>query len=164
MTMMRPPFPVTRQLHMANFRLFVGSVYGATLHTAHALETTLIGDGHGVQLFERPTADDLGDDDSVLIVCTSSTGQGDIPENILPFYLDLRDRLPQQNGRPFAVIAQGDSSYGDTYCGAGEQFYELFLELACRPLDEILRIDVLETVDPDEPAAAWIRRLATQLS
>ena len=148
---------------MARFRIFVGSVYGATLYTARAVEAALKAEGHEVQVFEHPKPEDLGDDGSVLLVCTSSTGQGDLPENILPFYLTLRDTLPLQNGRPFAVIAQGDSSYGDTYGGAGEKLYELFLELACHPLAEMLRIDVLETVDPEEPAAAWVRELASRL-
>ena len=92
-----------------------------------------------------------------LLVCTSTTGQGEIPDNLLPFYLDLREQLPQQPGRPFGVIVLGDSSYGDTFCGAGDLMEEALYETGARKVGDTLRIDALETLEPEAEALPWVR-------
>ncbi|MBE02604.1 MAG: flavodoxin, partial [Euryarchaeota archaeon] len=113
---------------MTRLRILVGSVYGGALLTARAIKTDLEADGHQVTVLEAPKLDDLLDNDDALLVCTSTTGQGEIPPNLLPFYLDLRERLPSLAGRTFGVIVLGDSSYGDTFCGAGNLMEEALLE------------------------------------
>ena len=40
---------------------------------------------------------------------TSTTGMGELPDNLLPLYHALRDQLPDWRGRPAAVLALGDS-------------------------------------------------------
>ncbi|MEP5177585.1 flavodoxin domain-containing protein, partial [Marinobacter alexandrii] len=104
---------------MTAIRILVGSVYGGALLTARDIKRTLDTEGHTVTVLENPTLEDMTGNDDALLVCTSTTGQGEVPANLLPFYVTLRDQLPQQPGRPFGVIVLGDSSYGDTFCGAG---------------------------------------------
>ncbi|WP_111496949.1 flavodoxin [Marinobacter bohaiensis] len=142
---------------MARIRILVGTVYGGALMTARAIRKDLESQGHQVTVLEKPTLTDLTDSDDAVLVCTSTTGQGEVPAPLLPFYVELRDTLPMQPGRPFGVIVLGDSSYGDTYCGAGELMEEAFYEIACRKVGETLRIDALETVDPENEALPWAR-------
>jgi len=142
---------------MASIRILVGSVFGGALMTARELKKTLEPEGHTVVVCEQPEMSDIQDNEDPVLICTSTTGQGEVPANLLPFYLNLRDTLPQQPGRPFGVIVLGDSSYGDTYCGAGELMEEVFLETSARKIGNTLRIDALETVEPEQEALPWVR-------
>ncbi|MCG2582312.1 MAG: flavodoxin [Marinobacter sp.] len=148
---------------MAAIRILVGSVYGGALMTAKAIKKTLEPEGHTVTILENPVLDDITGNDDALLVCTSTTGQGEVPPNLLPFYLALREQLPQQPGRPFGVIVLGDSSYGDTFCGAGDSLEEALYETAARKVGNTLRIDALETTEPEMEALPWIRDWITTL-
>ena len=54
------------------------------------------------------------------------------------------------------MLALGDSSYGDTYCGGGEQVRELFVELGVREVVPMLRLDGSETVDQETDSEPWL--------
>lgn len=149
---------------MTDIRILVGSVYGGALMTARAIKQALDADGYSALVLENPVLDDIRSDAAPLLVCTSTTGQGDIPGNLLPFYVDLREQLPQQPGRPFGIIVLGDSSYGDTFCGAGELMEEALCETAARKVGETLCIDALETQEPESEALPWVRQWVSMLS
>ncbi|MEQ9545424.1 MAG: flavodoxin [Marinobacter sp.] len=148
---------------MTAIRILVGSVYGGALMTARAIKKDLEPEGHTVTILENPALSDITDNNDALLVCTSTTGQGEVPPNLLPFYLALREQLPQQPGRPFGVIVLGDSSYGDTFCGAGELLEEALYETAARKVGDSLRIDALETTEPELEALPWTREWITTL-
>lgn len=148
---------------MAAIRILTGSVYGGALMTAREIKKTLEAEGHNVVVLENPELVDITDNDDALLVCTSTTGDGEIPANLLPFYVDLRDQLPQQPGRPFGIVVLGDSSYGDTFCGAGDLMEEALLETAASKVGETLKIDALETMEPEAEAAPWAKTWAASL-
>src|SRR5690554_1958613 len=142
---------------MTDIRILVGSVYGGALMTARAIKDALDTEGYSVSVLENPVLDDILGDDAPLLVCTSTTGQGEVPANLLPFYMALREQLPQQPGRPFGVIVLGDSSYGDTFCGAGDLIEEAFYETGARKVGDSLRVDALETMEPESEAVPWAK-------
>lgn len=148
---------------MASIRILTGSVYGGALLTARHLKQALEPMGHQITVVENATLGDIQGNDDALLVCTSTTGEGEVPGNLLPFYLDLREQLPQQPGRPFGVIVLGDSSYGDTFCGAGDLMSEALLETGARKVGETLRIDALETMEPEADALIWAKQWVNQL-
>ncbi|WP_214000285.1 flavodoxin [Arsukibacterium sp.] len=143
---------------MAKIALIVGSVYGGAQYVAEQAQALLVGMGHELMLYEEPVLDDvLTFDPQLWLVITSTTGQGDIPDNLLPFYLDVKNRFPLLTGKHFAVIALGDSSY-DTFCGAGEQLRELLMEIQGTELAPMLRIDACETLEPESVALPWLEQ------
>ncbi|MBS3805788.1 MAG: flavodoxin domain-containing protein [Oleiphilaceae bacterium] len=148
---------------MTAITLFVGSVYGSALMTAREIHRQLTLEGHQIRILENPEIGDLSADTNPVLLCTSTTGQGELPPGLLPFYLDLRDQMPMQTGRPFNIIVLGDSSYGETYCGAGALLEEAFLEVGARKVGESLRIDALETTEPETQAVPWVREWLKQL-
>ncbi len=148
---------------MARIRIFVGSVFGGAQLTARAMGKALTDAGHPTTVSENPTLEDLTSNDDAILVCTSTTGQGELPAPLIPLYAAIRDTLPMQTGRPFGVIVLGDSSYGDTFCGAGELMEEALYEIACRKVGETLRIDALETTDPESEALPWVLEWANSL-
>ncbi len=141
----------------------VGSVYGAALETARAIRTALQAEGYSVALHEAPTLASITETEGAILVCTSTTGTGDLPENIAPLYLGLTNEYPNIVNRPFGVITLGDSAYFDTFGGAGDLIFEAFTELAAKPISPLLKIDAQETADPEEVAVPWSREWARQL-
>lgn len=147
---------------MADVGIFVGSVYGNAQHVAEQVEEMITGKGHSVEVFTEPTIEDFTSSKSVLFV-SSTTGQGDLPQNIEFFVLDLRDKMPLMAQKPFAVAGLGDSSYGDTFCGAGKQIFEVLLELQGKPAADLLIVDAMETLEPEGEVVPWVEGLLPQM-
>ncbi|MBY6186965.1 flavodoxin [Marinobacter hydrocarbonoclasticus] len=149
---------------MAAFHLAVGSVYGAAEHTAEQLAAYLTEQGHQVQWIEGDDPQAIVDAaEGVLLVITSTTGSGDLPDTLAPLFFALRERFPMLPGLRYGVIALGDSSYGETFCGAGRQFDELLAELGAKRVGERLQIDACETFAPEEEALKWLPQWLSQL-
>lgn len=140
---------------MSNIGIIVGSVYGNAQNAAEEAQTLLTNQGHEVELHVDPDVSLLDDHDSFLVI-TSTTGVGDVPPNLELFYADAKDSLPLISNKKFAVIALGDSSYGDSYCGAGKQMFELFTELQGAPITDMVGIDAMETFEPEADVLAWL--------
>ena len=142
---------------MSVIYLAVGSVTGTATGVALAVQAQLESLGHQVVFDRTPSVAALNASQAnAVLICTSTTGRGDLPHNIREFYSELEDQFPLQNGRPFGVISLGDSSYDDTFCGAGQLFEERFLELqGSQPVPRVT-IDATETVTPDDDALFWL--------
>ena len=145
--------------------IFSGSVYGTAeevaRHAANILKTA------GFETFYNPRAS-LADVQAfgpeAFLAVTSTTGMGELPDNLQPLYFAVRDQLPAAwRGLPGAVIGLGDASYGDTFCGGGELMRELFAELGIREVQPMLRLDASESVTPEADAEPWLADLITAL-
>ena len=148
---------------MAKIGIFVGSVYGGAEDVAHAVADYLNGEGHEATVFDIPTSEEfLQYQQDIALVITSTTGQGEIPENALPMFQALEDTLPQVPNLRFGVVGMGDSSYGEArYCGAGRQFERLLLELQAKPLAPRLDVDACVNFDALEVVMPWVQTWAT---
>ncbi|WP_449431213.1 flavodoxin [Pseudomonas putida] len=142
-----------------------GSVYGTAEEVARHAESVLQAAGLQAWHAARATLADLqGFAPDALLAVTSTTGMGELPDNLVPLYSTLRDTLPAAwRGLPGAVIGLGDSSYGDTYCAGGEQLRELFAELGVREVQPMLRLDASETVTPETDAEPWLAQFVAAL-
>lgn len=148
---------------MSKIGIFVGSVYGNAQHVAEEVNTMLSSQGLASQVFTDPTLNDFEEVSAVLFI-SSTTGQGDIPPNLEFFVQDLREQLPLMQQKPFAVAGLGDSSYGETYCGAGRQIFDLLIELQGKPIAELLEVDACETLEPETEVVAWAETLLPALT
>jgi flavodoxin len=147
---------------MKNVSIFVGTVYGTAQYVAEQIKQKLNSINVAAEIFETPSIQDFQQAETILVV-TSTTGQGDIPDNLFAFFdSDLRDQFPLMSGKAFAVIGLGDSSYGDIYVGAGTQFFDLLIELQGKPLDNMLAIDASETLEPESVALPWLEKLLNE--
>jgi len=98
-----------------------------------------------------------------LLFVTATTGMGELPDSLVPLYSTIREQFPAWQGLPGGVIALGDASYGDTFCGGGELIRELYAELGVREVVDMLRLDASETVTPESDAEPWLERFAVAL-
>lgn len=147
---------------MSSISIFAGSVYGNAQHVAEEVHDMLGAQGIESEVFTDPELSDFIDAESVLVI-TSTTGQGDVPPNLELFHSDLADTFPLMDSKPFAVVALGDSSYGESFCGGGRQFFELLSELQGKPVAEMFEVDALETLTPEEEVVPWVKAIAEKL-
>ncbi|WP_426140985.1 flavodoxin [Pseudomonas sp. DWP3-1-2] len=143
-----------------------GSVYGSAEEVARHAGKILRDAGHDVLQDSRVTFEALqGFAPQALLFVTSTTGMGELPDNIQPLYSQIRDSLPAAwRGLPGGVIGLGDASYGDTFCAGGEQVRELFAELGVVEVQEMLRLDASESVTPEADAEPWLARFVERLN
>lgn len=146
---------------MAKLGIFCGSVYGNAQHVAEQVEESLAEQGFDCELFADAAVSDFTESDAILVI-TSTTGQGDVPPNLEFAYSDLKDEFPLLNQKPFAVAGLGDSSY-ENFCGGARQFHELLTELQGNPVADMLEVDAIETLDPEQDVVDWVNGIKDKL-
>ncbi|GGX79599.1 flavodoxin [Litchfieldella qijiaojingensis] len=141
---------------MPILKIFVGTVYGGALDVAEQVKPLFEQAGYEVTIYDQPSLDDLlGSPTDLALFCTSTTGSGDYPGNIVPFTRALSEQSPSLTELRYGLIALGDSSYGDTFCGAGRALDALLEELGAQRLGERLEVDAMETFMADDEALPW---------
>ncbi|WP_297308819.1 flavodoxin [Neptuniibacter sp.] len=148
---------------MANIKILVGTVYGNALEVAELCRDKLTAKEHQVTLYRQADIEDvMADETEIILVSTSTTGQGEIPDSLLKLYCQLQDRSPVMPEVRYGLIALGDSSY-DTYAEAGYLMDALLQKLQLQRIGAPLFIDACETRAPCEEAELWIEAWASQL-
>lgn len=135
----------------------VGSVMG----TAAALAKDIVAHCKAreikAEFIERVDCDALTAADAIL-VCTSTTGMGDLPASITPLYQQLTEAQPDISGIRCAVISLGDSSYPN-FAAAGHRIMAALCDCGAAPA-LLAQIDTSDIDDPwlevQEPFEQWI--------
>lgn len=149
---------------MAEIGIFVGTMYGNSLLVAEEAEAILTAQGHKATVFEDPELSDwLPYQDKYVLVVTSTTGQGDLPDSIVPLFQGIKDSLGFQPNLRYGVIALGDSSYVN-FCNGGKQFDALLQEQSAQRVGEMLLIDASENPEPETESNPWVEQWGTLLS
>ena len=150
---------------MADILIIVGTEGGNARFAAEAAREVLAAKGHSVELAcgSERIANDLAGRRAVL-VCTSTYGYGDLPENLGPFVRRLGEARPDLTGLRYGVIALGDRTYAETFCMAGRKVDSLLEELGAQRLGPRLEIDACADPLPDTAAEAWARNWADLLA
>jgi MioC protein len=105
------------------------------------------------------------DEDALYLICCSTFGTGDVPDNAQAFYAALSEQPKFLGHVRFGVLALGDSSYGETFCGGGRRFDERLRDLGAQRLGEVFCLDAQVVTMPEEEGTRWCREwLATQLA
>jgi MioC protein len=98
------------------------------------------------RVFERP---------GVFLVCTSTYGQGDVPDNARAFHADLlacRDDLSRVR---YGVFALGDSTHVGTYCFGGKHFDQALAARGARRIGDVFEHNASGGTLPEEVALEW---------
>lgn len=105
-------------------------------------------DGRDASVFEEG---------ELFLICSSTYGQGDVPDNAKMLYDSLRQSRPDLSHVRYGVIALGDRTYADTFCMGGRRFDQVLSELGAQRVGEMLQHDASSGTMPEEVAEAWIR-------
>lgn len=139
---------------MQSVNIIVGSQMGSAEYVAEQLAEALEQQGVQVQLHEQPVFDDIDQLDTIWLLCTSTYGAGDYPENLLPFVESINQQADLK-GLNYSVIGLGDTSY-DTYNYAGRNLDELLANKGANRVAERLELNILDEALPEDTALAWL--------
>jgi len=92
----------------------------------------------------------------LFLICSSTYGQGDVPDNAKNLYESLQTARPDLSNVQYGVIALGDRTYAETFCNGGKRFDAILSELGARRIGEIMLHDASAGTMPEEVAAAWV--------
>ncbi|OKY27542.1 MULTISPECIES: FMN-binding protein MioC [Thalassotalea] len=140
---------------MSSFQIIVGSMLGGTEYVAEACEETLTQLGHDVTLHLSPDLTEIPSQNQTWLICTSTHGAGDYPDNLLPFIDQLTNTTIDLSSTKYTVIGIGDSNY-DTFCFAAKNIDNLIYSKGCKRLISIKTFDMTLDIDPEEEAQAWL--------
>ena len=141
---------------MATIHIIVGSVMGTAESLANWIADELQNRAVTVRVNRDFNAGELFCcADEVVLVCTSNTGMGDLPQNIQPLLTHISNDYPAIAGRGYGIINLGDSSYPN-FAQAGQTLNEAFADLGASLIGEPLVIDALDDQSPEQLCSAWL--------
>jgi MioC protein len=136
--------------------ILVGTMTGTAQLCAQEMElvlddgetqvTTLMMDGLDSSVFSR---------EGVFLICTSTYGQGDVPDNARALYEDLKAKRPDLSRVRYGVFGLGDRTYAETFNFGGKRFDEILTELGAERIGERYMHDASSGVLPEETALEW---------
>jgi MioC protein len=137
--------------------ILVGTMTGTADLVAQEVQTALETAGHAASIRMMDDLDaSVFHPGGMFLICTSTYGQGDVPDNAQALYASLESERPDLSAVTYGVIALGDLTYKDTFCEGGMRFDTLLTELGARRVGEILKHDASSGTLPEEIAAQWI--------
>ena len=140
-------------------RILVGTVSGTAERVALAIEMDCVDLVDHIQV-QTMDGLDIGvfDADALFLICTSTFGAGDVPDNARQLF-DSLDLTPRYLGPMcYGVLALGDSaSHGDTFCFAGKLFDERLTDLGARRVGDIGLLDASADELPEAVGVTWCR-------
>ncbi len=139
-----------------SLKILVGTMTGTAELVAEEISDVLSEAGHRVEV---EPMDDLGADvfagGGIFLICTSTYGQGDVPDNAMPLYEALKSEKPDLSGVRYGVYSLGDRTYSDTFNFGGKKFDELLGQLGAKRLGALAVHDASAGTVPEEEGAEW---------
>src|SRR5271165_1573911 len=130
---------------------------GTAEMVAQEVQTALEATGHCATIRMMDDLDaSIFAEGGTFLICTSTYGQGDVPDNAQEFFASLERERPELSSVYYGLIALGDLTYKDTFCEGGIRFDTLLTELGARRIGAILKHDASSGTLPEEVAAQWI--------
>ncbi len=137
--------------------ILVGTMTGTADMVAQEVQQALETAGHqaNIQMMDNLDAS-VFQGGGTFLLCTSTYGAGDVPDNAQRFFNSLETEKPDLSNVTYGVIALGDTTYKDTFCQGGKRFDKLLTELGARRAGEMLMHDASSGTLPEELAAQWV--------
>jgi flavodoxin short chain len=140
---------------MANAKIVYATMTGNTETIANAMKDALEKAGASVDIADvnDATAKELENFD-IIVIATYTYGQGELPDDLQDFYEDLKD--VKLDGKVYAVIGSGDTSYDDMYCKAADDVDAVLAQSGAKQAAPVYKIefDEYDEAKLDEIAAA----------
>lgn len=97
------------------------------------------------------------DEDALYLICTSTYGSGDVPDNARALYESLAATPKYLGHVRYGVIALGDRTYLQTFCFGGKKFDERLQDLGAQRVGEVWCHDASAGTLPETEGTAWCR-------
>jgi len=122
--------------------LLVATQTGNAERVAETVESVLESAGIRVEYTDMWDAyPEMLNDRIWTIICTSTWGEGELPDNAIDFVTDLDAIEPSLNHLSYGIIGLGDHHYDPNFCAAAGIFEALFERLGAERIVEKLELD-----------------------
>jgi MioC protein len=139
-------------------KILVGTMTGTAELVAEEVRDALASAGFAAELVPMDRLDEtVFAGGGAFLVCTSTYGQGDVPDNAQALFAALERVKPDLGKIDYGVIALGDRTYSQTFCFGGKRFDALLQSLGASRVGEVLLHDASAGTIPEEVAVAWVR-------
>jgi MioC protein len=136
--------------------ILVGTMTGTAQLCAQEMELALQDDETEVATLMMDDLDaGVFSREGVFLVCTSTYGQGDVPDNARKLYDDLKAKRPDLSRVRYGVFGLGDRTYAETFNFGGKRFDDILTELGAKRIGERHTHDASSGVLPEETALEW---------
>src|SRR5256885_13773982 len=136
--------------------ILIGTMTGTAQLCAQEMELALGGGETPVEALLMDSLDaSVFARDGVFLVCTSTYGQGDVPDNARAFYEDLKAKRPDLSRVRYGVFGLGDRTYAETFNFGGKKFDEILTQLGAERIGERHTHDASSGILPEETALEW---------
>ena len=136
--------------------ILVGTMTGTAQLCAQEMELAL---GDGETEIEAVLMDGLDASvfqrEGAFLICTSTYGQGDVPDNAKALYEELKQKRPSLAQVRYGVFGLGDRTYAETFNFGGKRFDELLGELGAERIGDRHMHDASSGILPEETALEW---------
>lgn len=137
-------------------KILIGTMTGNAQLVAQELELRFDGEGIEVETVDMDRlTPEVFESNYIHLICTSTYGQGDVPDNARAFIEAIDESRPDLRSIRYGVIALGDLTYSETYCFGGKRFDTLLNECGAVRIGDILLHDASSGTMPEEEAADW---------
>lgn len=138
--------------------ILAASQSGTAIHVAEALKDRLDqNDALAVTLLEEGSVPDVAfADTDILLLVVATHGEGEVPDPFLPVLDAFQNQRPDLGRLRYGVVALGDMTYHQTFCGAGRLVDASLAALGAVRVGERCEIDASAQPFPDEDALAWL--------
>src|SRR5438552_2695154 len=117
--------------------ILVGTMTGTAQLCAQEMELALDdGDNRVETLLMDQLDSSVFSREGVFLICTSTYGQGDVPDNAKALYDDLRAKRPNLSGVRYGVFGLGDRTYAETFNFGGKRLDDILTELGAPRIGE----------------------------
>ena len=136
-------------------KILVGTMTGNAERIAEEIELTFDDRAQIEALDMDRLTSGVFDTEAVFLICSSTYGQGDVPDNARDFYKQLCEQKPDLRHVSYGVITLGDMTYPQTFANGGKRFDAILTELGATRLGEVYCHDASAGTLPEEEAVAW---------
>lgn len=150
---------------MRKIQILVGSQMGSAEYVADQVAAALSQQGFACELHEHPEFAELNPEQEIWIVCTSTHGAGEFPDNFQAFVSDIENQ-GSLTGLRYAVIGLGDSSY-DRFNQAAKDIDALLLAKGAEKIVDRIEVDAQDADLPEDTVLSllpsWQQKLTDSL-
>ena len=142
---------------MSKMTILVGTVTGTAELVADEMADALEGGTFDVHVIAMDGLDvSVFDGGGVFLICTSTYGQGDVPDNAQGLFEHLEQSRPDLNAVRYGVFAMGDATYDATFCEGGKRFDKLLSQLGATRIGNVEEHDASSGALPEDEGAKWV--------
>ena len=141
-----------------NIKILLGTITGNARSVAEQITSVCSDQNYNVTLIKKASLENLQTGtETLVLICTSTTGAGGLPWGLTPLYLSLKeDTSLDLSNLQYAVIGLGDSLFQSTFCAGAEKIDQLLAQYGAQKIGASLMIDTPVTQSYQSLASQWL--------